>query len=170
MTPYIEDALQEVTVATAGVSAEYGRFSGGIANAVTKSGGNTFSGSFRTSFANDELALLHAVRDRRSSSPDPTAEVEGRQDRADLRGDVRRAGLEGPPVVLLADAPAAAGIDSARPLSTNIPYIRTNDEQRYEGKLTYTPRPGHSVRGSFLYMDQVLENSTSSNVDGSRRA
>ena len=53
MTPYIEDALQEVTVASAGVSAEYGRFSGGIANAVTKSGGNTFSGSFRTSFAND---------------------------------------------------------------------------------------------------------------------
>ena len=28
MTPYIEDALQEVTVASAGVSAEYGRFCG----------------------------------------------------------------------------------------------------------------------------------------------
>ena len=53
MTPYIEDAIQEVTVASAGVSAEYGRFAGGVANAVTKSGGNTFSGSFRTSFAND---------------------------------------------------------------------------------------------------------------------
>src|SRR5688572_6503194 len=53
MNPYIEDALEEVTVASAGVSAEYGRFSGGIANAITKSGGNTFSGSLRTSFAND---------------------------------------------------------------------------------------------------------------------
>ena len=53
MTPYIEDAIQEVTVASAGISAEYGRFAGGVANAVTKSGGNHFSGSFRTSFAND---------------------------------------------------------------------------------------------------------------------
>jgi hypothetical protein len=53
MNPYIEDASQEVTVISAGVSAEYGGFSGGIANAVTKSGGNTFSGSFRTSFANE---------------------------------------------------------------------------------------------------------------------
>ncbi len=50
---YIEDALQEVTVATAGVSAEYGRFAGGMVSAVTKSGGDMFSGSLRTSFAND---------------------------------------------------------------------------------------------------------------------
>src|SRR5687768_1605304 len=50
---YIEDALQEVTVAAAGVSAEHGRFSGGLVTAVTKSGGNSFSGSLRTSFAND---------------------------------------------------------------------------------------------------------------------
>jgi hypothetical protein len=53
MTPYIEDALQEVTVASAGISAEYGRFAGGVATAVTKSGGNRFGGSFRTTFAND---------------------------------------------------------------------------------------------------------------------
>ena len=58
MTPYIEDAIQEITVATAGVSAEYGRFAGGVATAVTKSGGNTFSGSFRTSFANDNWRSL----------------------------------------------------------------------------------------------------------------
>ena len=43
ITLYIEDALQEVTVASAGVSAEYGRFAGGMASAVTKSGGNNFT-------------------------------------------------------------------------------------------------------------------------------
>ena len=32
---------------TSGISAEYGRFSGGVVNAITKSGGNTFSGSVR---------------------------------------------------------------------------------------------------------------------------
>jgi hypothetical protein len=34
-------------VLTSGISAEYGRFSGGVVNVITKSGGNRFSGSFR---------------------------------------------------------------------------------------------------------------------------
>ena len=49
---FVEDALQEVQVLTNGVSAEYGRFSGGVINAVTKRGGNKFTGSFRTDFTN----------------------------------------------------------------------------------------------------------------------
>src|SRR6185436_17581732 len=50
---YIEDAVQETTVAVAGISAEYGRFTGGVVNIITKSGGNLFKGSFRDSMAND---------------------------------------------------------------------------------------------------------------------
>ena len=45
---FIEDAFEEVQVLTSGLSAEYGRFSGGVINAITKSGGNVFSGSFRS--------------------------------------------------------------------------------------------------------------------------
>ena len=44
---FIEDAIQETTVLTGGVSAEYGRFTGGVVTAITKSGGNEFSGSVR---------------------------------------------------------------------------------------------------------------------------
>ena len=55
---YIEDAIQETTVATDGVSAEYGRFSGGLVNVITKSGGNLFSGSFRESLFNDNWRSL----------------------------------------------------------------------------------------------------------------
>jgi len=55
---YIEDAIQETTVATDGVSAEYGRFSGGLVNVITKSGGNLFSGSFRESLFNDQWRSL----------------------------------------------------------------------------------------------------------------
>ena len=50
---FIEDAVQETTVTSGAVSAEFGRFSGGLVNAVTKSGGNRFSGSFRTTLTND---------------------------------------------------------------------------------------------------------------------
>jgi Carboxypeptidase regulatory-like domain/TonB dependent receptor/TonB-dependent Receptor Plug Domain len=49
---FIEDAIQETTVLTGAISAEYGRFTGGVVNSITKSGGNEFSGSLRDSLAN----------------------------------------------------------------------------------------------------------------------
>jgi outer membrane receptor protein involved in Fe transport len=49
---YIEDAIQETTVLTGGVSAEFGRFTGGVVSAITKSGGNEFSGSVRDTLDN----------------------------------------------------------------------------------------------------------------------
>ena len=50
---YIEDAVLETTTMTSNMSAEYGRFAGGVVNTVTKSGGNQFSGSFRANVTND---------------------------------------------------------------------------------------------------------------------
>lgn len=49
---FIEDAIQEASVMTGSISAEYGRFTGGVVSAITKSGGNEFSGSFRDSLTN----------------------------------------------------------------------------------------------------------------------
>src|SRR5262245_25208179 len=49
---FIEDAIEETQVLTSGISAEYGRFGGGVVNAITKSGGNRFSGSGRVNFLN----------------------------------------------------------------------------------------------------------------------
>lgn len=55
---YVEDAVQETKVSTGNISAEYGRFQGGVVNMITKSGGNNFSGSFRTTFTNDAWKAL----------------------------------------------------------------------------------------------------------------
>ena len=49
---FIEEAIEEQAVITSGISAEYGRFSGGIVNTITKHGGNTFQGSLRANFTN----------------------------------------------------------------------------------------------------------------------
>jgi hypothetical protein len=49
---FIEDAVEETSVLTHGISAQYGRFSGGVINIVTRSGGNTFTGSFREGLSN----------------------------------------------------------------------------------------------------------------------
>ena len=48
------EAVQEVTVYTSGISAEYGRAAGGLVNVVTKSGSNTPEGSFKYIATNDE--------------------------------------------------------------------------------------------------------------------
>ena len=48
------EAIQEVSVLTSGVGAEYGRAQGAIVNVITKSGTNRFEGSFKYLFANDE--------------------------------------------------------------------------------------------------------------------
>jgi hypothetical protein len=50
---FIEDAIAETVVETGRISAEYGRFTGGVVNVVTRSGGNRLSGSFRTTFHDD---------------------------------------------------------------------------------------------------------------------
>ena len=120
---YIEDAIQETTVATDGVSAEFGRFSGGLVNVITKSGGNLFSGSFRESLFNDNWrSLVSRQRQlRRAGRGRDDADVQygglaerrpgrrswlfrerhqGRQGRADARVRPRRSDPEGPAVVL----------------------------------------------------------------------
>jgi hypothetical protein len=51
---YLEDALDEVQVLTSGVSARYGRFQGGVVNAVTKSGTNEYEGTFRLQLENED--------------------------------------------------------------------------------------------------------------------
>ncbi|MDJ0835445.1 MAG: TonB-dependent receptor [Acidobacteriota bacterium] len=48
----IEDSIQETAVLTSGISAEYGHFSGGVINTVTKSGGNRLAGSLRLQVTN----------------------------------------------------------------------------------------------------------------------
>jgi hypothetical protein len=47
------EAIQEVSIYTSGVSAEYGRAQGAIVNVITKSGTNRFEGSAKYIFLND---------------------------------------------------------------------------------------------------------------------
>ena len=51
---FIEDAIADLQVLTSGISAEYGRFTGGVINVITKSGGNEFSGTLRADLENED--------------------------------------------------------------------------------------------------------------------
>ncbi len=55
-TFFNQNLIQEVQVGGLGAPAEYGGFTGGIINTVTKSGGNVYSGLFSMRYTKDSLA------------------------------------------------------------------------------------------------------------------
>lgn len=150
-TPYnlfIEDAIQETTISTSGISAEYGRFTGGVVNAVTKSGGNTFSGSFRTNFANDSWRTTSPFDEPKTDSTVPTYE-------ATLGGPIFRDRTWFFGAGRMFDSAV-----SAQTGYTNIGYEVGTKEQRYEGKITQNIANGHSVRASYTGINREEENNS----------
>jgi outer membrane receptor for ferrienterochelin and colicin len=135
---FIEDAIQETTTATAGVSAEYGRFTGGVVNVLTKSGGNSFSGSLRDTLNNQSWQAKTPLTNKQTDKVVPIYE-------ATLGGPVLKDRLW----FFL----AARDLDLSQTLNTNItniPYPSGEKQQRYEGKLTASLTPSHTIVGSYL--------------------
>lgn len=132
---FIEDAIQETQVSTGGISAEYGRFGGGVVNMITKSGGNAFSGSFRTTFNNDAW---------RSLTPFPTDQT------VDKITPVYEGTLGGPirsDKIWFFGAGRFTKPEENRTLAlTGLTYATSTDERRYEGKVTYALNPGNNVK------------------------
>lgn len=79
------DFIQEVEVKTGGLPAEYGRLTGGLLNAVTKSGGNEFAGDvfgFYSDYADDSTGPDRPQATTQVINPDSSLEDWG----ADLGG------------------------------------------------------------------------------------
>jgi len=136
----IEEAIEETQVLVNGVSAEYGRFSGGVINAITKSGGNQFSGSFRIDFSRPEW------RDET-----PFEEERGLTREGDL-SKIYSATVGGP---ILKDrlwfflAGRDVTQDQAFTLAgTSFAGTNTQEQQRLEGKLTANIASNHTVQAS----------------------
>jgi hypothetical protein len=151
---FIEDSVQETTTASAGISAEYGRFSGGVVNVLTKSGGNTFSGSLRTRVTNQSWVSKTPLTVKRTDKTIPTYE----------------ATLGGP---ILKDRVwfflAGRTFDKTETINTsitNVPYSSGQDQQRYEGKLTASLTPSHTLIGTYMKIkDQQKGNSFNTILD-----
>ena len=145
---YIEDAIQETTVMTGAISAEYGRFTGGVVNTITKSGGNDFSGSFRDSMSNAAWVAqtpAHEVR-RKHVNQIYEGTLGGfvMRDRLWFFGAGRKAKTNTP--LTTVSIPASAN-SVASPL---LSYDQASDTKRYEAKLTGQLTPKHTLIGSYL--------------------
>jgi len=145
---FIEDAIQDVQVLSSGISAEYGRFSGGIVNVITRSGGNALSGAFRLNLTNPAWSVETPVEKSagvsRASKYSPTFE-------ATAGGPIRR-----DRVWFFGGARVERTTTESVFAQTRIPFTSSNDNTRYEGKLTGTVAPGHTLQASVIDNDTDL--------------
>lgn len=150
---FIEDAIEETQVITSGISAEYGRFSGGVINAITKSGGNNFSGSFRVNFTNpawvQETPFEKDNDVTRESNLNRTYEMT-------FGGPILR------DKIWFFGAGRIANLITSQTFdTTGIPYSEDDTNRRAEGKVTATLAPGHSAQVGFLNNSRKIENAPS---------
>lgn len=146
----IEDAIQETTVANGGVSAEFGRFSGGVVNIITKSGGNSFSGSFRESLNNDKWRTLTPFETARlTTTPEPRIDKVVPTAEYTLGGPVLRDRLWFFTSGRLRDESQGRTL-----FATAVPYEFTEEQRRYEVKGTYSPTPNHRLQVNYNHHDR----------------
>jgi hypothetical protein len=159
---FIEDAIEETTISTGNISAEYGRFTGGVVNTITKSGGNDFHGSFRATLNND-----------RWTANNPFDRAADRDNRVDEITEVYEETLGGPAWkdrIWLFAAARQAKLSESRQTRvqprdgdadiTPVAYVHSTDERRLEGKLTISPVSGWSLVGSYIDVEFEENNLT----------
>jgi hypothetical protein len=149
---FIEDAIEETQVLTSGISAEYGRFGGGVVNAITKSGSNNFSGSGRINLYNPtwttETPYEQSNDISHPSKLTPTWE-----------------GTFGGPIVRdrLWFFTAGRYVSNSTPLTLNLTGVvlpQQDTDKRGEIKLTGTVAPGHTISGGFLNDPRTFTNTS----------
>lgn len=139
---FIEEAIEEVQVLSSGISAEYGRFGGGVVNVITRSGGNALSGAFRLNLTNPawsvETPFETSRHVTRASKVSPTYE-------ATAGGPIVRDRLW-----YFGGARLERTTTQSAFAQTGTAFTSRNENTRYEAKLTGTPSAGHTVQGSFI--------------------
>jgi hypothetical protein len=171
---FIEDAIQETTILTGGaISAEYGHFTGGVVNAITKSGGNDLKGSFRTNLSNDKWTAKTPLTTEREDKINSIYEATlggpflrdrlwffaaGRSARtADIRQTV-------PGFARAGDQDANGNALTAGTSVPPITYPHGTKERRLEGKLTGAIASKHTVIASILDIKSRETNQTGQTI------
>jgi len=148
---FIEDSIEETKTSTSGISAEFGRFSGGVVNTITKSGGNSMSGSFRSTMNNEKWRAQTPFE--RGLSQDPRVAGVTPTYEATLGGPIFKDKLW----YFLAGR-YVNQTSSEQTVFTNIPFERGVKDARGEAKVTWTVNPKNTVRASFTKRNQDFLN------------
>lgn len=153
---YIEDAIQETNISTGGVSAEYGRFGGGVVNVITKSGGNTFSGSFRDTYNDDNWRTLTPFEQSQINMDPQHKEL--RIAKAVPTYEYTAGGPVMKDHLWFFTAGRVQTQESGRSLViTNTPYTFIDQTRRYEAKGTFSLTPGQTFQSAYT---KIIDNQT----------
>jgi len=150
---YIEDAIEETKTSTGTISAEYGRFAGGVANTITKSGGNAFSGSFRTTLDSDAWTGMTPY-DKTLTTGDPRASNILPTYEATVGGPIIKDRLW-----FFGAYRYNESKNGNNTRYTNIPFTTVTNDQRVEGKGTWSITQKHTVKVGYTYK-QLKSNDT----------
>src|SRR5450830_1673369 len=148
---FIEDAIQEITTMTSGVSAEYGRFTGGVVNAVTKRGGNEFHGSFRMTENNDNTKAQTPIKTTYADKWVPTYE-------ATLGGPIWKDTIWFFGAARYNKQQTSSSTAAITPGGPTDSFPQTNLNDRYEGRLTISPLPNHTLTGDYIWTTVHADN------------
>ena len=144
---YIEDAIADLQVLTSGISAEYGRFTGGVVNVITKSGGNEFSGTLRADLENEDWRDTTPREDENNTElVDDISEAYS----ATLGGYVLKDKLW----FFLAGRDEESSAQSSF-FRTNLPRTSSVAEDRLEIKGTVNIADKHQVQATFTDREQT---------------
>jgi outer membrane receptor for ferrienterochelin and colicin len=148
---FIEDAIQETTTLTSGVSAEYGRFTGGVINAITKSGGNQFHGSFRMTENNDNNKAQTPIPTTYTDTWIPTYE-------GTLGGPIWKDTIWFFGAIRYLDQKTSSSTAALTPGGPTETFPQRNLNDRYEGKLTITPVQNHTLTADYTWTTTHADN------------
>ena len=152
---FIEDAIQETTILSSGISSEYGRFTGGAVNVITKSGGNEMSGSLRDTLGSDAWTARTPFAGEAEPLDQISHEMQGT-----LGGRVIRDRLW----FFLSGRYYDRNFNRAT-LATLLPYTYNDHEERVEVKVTGTITSNQTVVASYMDVDASKENFNTSAMD-----
>jgi hypothetical protein len=142
----IEDAIQEITTTVSGIPAENGRFTGGVANVIARSGGNRHTGSFRTTLTNDNWRSQSPFGEPKTAQVVPTFEF-----------------TAGGPIVRSRTRVFVAGrlfdnVITQTLAETVAPYENHDNEKRFEVKLTQSVGAGQNVTVAYTHVGREISN------------
>jgi outer membrane receptor for ferrienterochelin and colicin len=130
---------------TSGISAEYGRFSGGVINAITKSGGNKFEGTLRADLSKPEW------RDETPFEKERDVKREG--DLTKIYSATLGGRIVADKLWFFVDGRSRKEQQPNSLPVTGVNVIDDITSERYEGKLTWAMTPGQSLQAAYINND-----------------
>jgi hypothetical protein len=154
---FIEDAIEETQILTAGLSAEFGRFSGGVVNAITRSGGNRFSGSGRMNLTNPSwtTATPFEVSKGQTTVSQAHPDTMFRTYEGTFGGPIVRDRLW----YFVSGRRASSNAPTTLPVSAVV-LTQADTNKRGEIKLTGALSPDQTIQGGFLGNHRTITNSS----------